>query len=208
MKRTLLILAALVALGAGALLFAWSGLYNVAASVPHWPPTRWLITFALKNSIETHARGIDAPPLDDPALVHAGMGHYEGVCQPCHGAPGRPPNPLVRRMLPEPPHLPGQVSDWTPPQLFWIVKHGLKYTGMPGWVAERRDDEVWAMVAALLRLPDLDGREYRRLLAAGAQLPAEETARLLAAAGPVGEALVACSRCHGLAGAGGGSGAF
>ncbi|CAA7612893.1 c-type cytochrome [Magnetospirillum sp. UT-4] len=209
MRRTLVILGLLVALGAvGALLFAWSGLYNVAASVPHWPPTRWLIEFGLENSVETHARGIEVPPLDDPALVHAGLGHYEGACQPCHGAPGQPPNPLVRRMLPEPPYLPGQELRWSPAQLFWIVRHGLKYTGMPAWVAEHRDDEIWAMVAALLRLPELDDAGYRRLLASGARMPAGESARLLAAVGPAGEALVACARCHGLTGAGGGAGAF
>ena len=40
-----------------------------------------------------------------------------------------------------------------PNELFWIVKHGIKYTGMPAWVALDRDDEVWAVVAFLNGTP-------------------------------------------------------
>jgi hypothetical protein len=52
---------------------------------------------------------------------------------------------------------------YTPEQLFSIVKHGIKFTGMPAWPVQQRDDEVWAMVAFLRRLPDLDAAGYRRL---------------------------------------------
>lgn len=211
MKRCVLAIAGLLLLGVvGALSFAWSGIYNVAASVPHWPPTRWFFTFGLRHSVETQALGIAVPALDAPWQVAAGLGHYEGACQPCHGAPGRARNPLVRGMLPEPPYLPEHVHEWTPAQLFWVVKNGLKYTGMPAWPAPSRDDEVWAVVAALLLFPHLDGPGYVRLLQGGAAQPiaAADSARLIATAGPAGEAVVACARCHGLDGAGGGAGAF
>jgi hypothetical protein len=52
---------------------------------------------------------------------------------------------------------------YTPEQLFSIVKHGIKFTGMPAWPVQQRDDDVWAMVAFLRRLPDLDAAGYRRL---------------------------------------------
>lgn len=206
---TALVVAALA--GAGGLLFAWSGLYNVGASAGHWPITTWFLKFALRNSVETHAIGIEVPPLDDPALVFKGMGHYGGGCAPCHGEPGEARGAIARHLLPEPPFLPERVRDWTPAQLFWIVKNGLKYTGMPSWPAPERDDEVWAVVAALLRLPELQAEEYRRLILADTVFAADrvrETARLIAATGPVGESLVACGRCHGMRGAGGGAGAF
>jgi cytochrome c553 len=44
------------------------------------------------------------------------------------------------------------------------VKHGLKFTGMPAWPSQQRDDEVWAMVAFLITLPQLGADEYRRLV--------------------------------------------
>lgn len=212
MRRAVAIISVLIVLSAtGGLLFAWSGIYNVAASEDHWPITRWFLAFGMRNSVALRSMGIVVPPLDHPSLFHRGLGHYAGACAPCHGAPGEPQNPTALAMLPKPPYLPREGRDWPAAELFWIVKHGLKYTGMPAWIAQRRDDEVWAVVAFLQRLPQLSPEEYRRLSrgdAAGGAPGIKETAALIVAAGPVGEGLVVCARCHGVRGAGGGAGGF
>ncbi|NYZ10932.1 c-type cytochrome [Azospirillum sp. RWY-5-1] len=212
MKRTIITALALLAAGAvGALLFAWSGLYNVAASREHWAVTNWVLHFTLRNSVETHAMAIQAPPLDDESMVFRGLGHYEGGCKPCHGAPGDAGNPIVQRILPQPPNLAESVSDWSDAELFWIVRNGLKYAGMPAWVAPERDDEVWSVVAFLRRMSGMPAEEYRRLARNDTIFDpeaVEQTAALLAQAGPVGGGLLACARCHGLRGEGGGAGAF
>ena len=164
MTRTIYTALALVAAGGiGALLFAWSGLYNVAASREHLAITNWFLHFTLRNSVETHAMPITAPPLDDEAMVFRGLGHYEGGCKPCHGAPGDAGNPIVQQILPHPPNLVESVKDWSDAELFWIVKNGLKYAGMPAWVAPDRDDEVWSVIAFLRRMSDMPADEYRRL---------------------------------------------
>jgi hypothetical protein len=130
-----LLLGLAVAALAGAVLFAWSGVYSVAATAGHYPFFRTFLTFALRQSVQTHVSGIGTPPLDDIAMIRRGAGHYQGGCAPCHGAPGHPRNPIARRMLPEPPYLAPRIRDWTPAELFWIVQHGIKYAGMPAWVA-------------------------------------------------------------------------
>jgi cytochrome c553 len=211
--RGLALLAGAAALAAavGGFAFAWSGLYDVAASRGHWWITNRMLHFAMESSIEHHAGAIAVPALDEPMLLHLGLNHYQAGCAPCHGAPGQPRNPIPLQAVPEPPFLPALLPKWKPAELFWIVKHGVKYTSMPAWPAQERDDEVWAVVAALLRMADLAPEEYRRLLAGDTVADPErvaEDARLIAAAGPVGEDLVACARCHGLDGAGGGAGAF
>ncbi len=216
MKRNIAKLAGFaLVLAIGGLLFAWSGLYNVAATAGHWPFTAWLLHFTMRNSVETHAMPLDAPPLDDPALVERGAGHYETGCAPCHGAPGSPANRIPNNMLPEPPYLPEAAGDWTAEELFWIVKHGLKYTGMPAWPAESRDDEVWAVTAFLARLPQISAEEYAVLAkGAGTELPESDSEPPLPET--PGEifslsdaALIgACVRCHGIDGAGRPSGAF
>ena len=38
---------------------------------------------------------------------------------------------------------------------------------MPAWAAQQRDDEVWALVAFLRRLPSLDAQSYRALALGG-----------------------------------------
>jgi cytochrome c553 len=211
-RNRLLILGLAAAALLGALLFAWSGIYSVAATSGHYPLFRVFLGFALHQSVETHAAGITVPPtLDDPAMVRRGAAHYQGGCAPCHGAPGHAPNPITRQMLPEPPHLSDRTGDWTDAQLFWVVKHGIKYTGMPAWVAPGREDEVWSVVAFLRRLPEMETSTYRRLALGEADADRTgggEGLRLLLQNGPTEGRLAACARCHGLDGGGDGTGAF
>lgn len=206
-----------IALGIGlvgilaAFLFAWSGVFSVAASRGHWAVVDWFFQFGLRSSIRTHSAGVETPALDQPAMVAAGIGHYEIACAGCHGAPGQTLNPITLRMLPYPPHLPSRIAHWEPAELFWITKHGLKFTGMPGWAAQGRDDEVWSVVAALVRLPGMSAAAYADLV--GRDTPSgpedqPESMRRFVINGPSGGSLVACARCHGVDGAGGGAGAF
>ncbi|CCJ07244.1 c-type cytochrome [Methylocystis sp. SC2] len=177
------------------LFFAWSGLYNVAASRPHWALTRWFLEFGLRRSVATHSASITPPTLDDKNLVILGAGHFDGGCAPCHGAPGGHSDPIVGRMLPAPPELGRAASDWSAEQLFWIVKHGLKFTGMPAWVAQRRDDEVWAVVAFLRALSRMSASQYR-LFAIGVPEARPNDGAEIARNGMTTEALTRCVRCH------------
>ena len=200
-----------VIVGVGAVLFAWTGIYSVAASEGHWPVTRWFLEFAMRRSVATHALALEGPPRFSETMVRRGLGHFVGACAPCHGAPGERRNEVVRNMLPPPPDLAVQAPAWSDEQLFWIVKHGLKYTGMPAWPAQERDDEVWAMVAFLRRLPQLSPGDYRSLARKDLlSLPTE--AEPMEPLGGMAErsrsVLVTCARCHGVRGEGGGEGAF
>src|SRR5690606_22829684 len=139
----------------GALVVA-SGVVPIKASSGHWAVTRWLLEFASSRSVATHTLGGPPPPaLDDPAPALRGAGHYDTGCRPCHGAPALPSPSIAAAMTPSPPYLPPAVPKWEADELFYIVKHGVKFTGMPAWPAQGRDDEVWAMVAFLVQLPGM-----------------------------------------------------
>jgi cytochrome c553 len=183
--------ATVVVLMLAGLLFAASGLYNVAARRGHFDITTWLIELTLHRSVALRSRFVDVPQLDDSDLVRLGAAHFQAGCAPCHGAPGLPRNPIVRNMLPPPPDLSHAVNAWSDRQLFWIIDNGLKYTGMPAWPAPARKDEVWAMVAFLRQLPALEAEAYG-VLAYGGSNPAVDAPRH---AGWSAD-LLACSRCH------------
>lgn len=199
----------IAALAAGGFLVAASGVMPIKASSGHWAITEWVLQFAKRRSVVTHAAlTAPAPPagLDDMSFVLRGAGHYETGCRPCHGAPGDPMPRIPFAMTPHPPDLPQRVTSWSPEQLFYIVKHGVKFTGMPAWPAQERDDEVWAVVAFLRRLPSLDEAAYASLVRGGESLlPELSTTSLVAPPDIVG---TTCARCHGADGQGRGIGAF
>lgn len=192
---------AIAALGAGGLLFAWSGLFNVAASSGHWAVTDWLLHWVMQNSVRTRSMTIDTPNLSNPGLVHRGAGHYQTGCAPCHGSPAEPQNLSVAQATPPPPTLNHVNEKWQPKHLFWIVKHGIKFTGMPAWVALKRDDEIWAMVAFLREQPSMNAERYREL--------AFGDVKIMQVQGDNAEKLLSdCARCHGRDGAGRDNDAF
>ncbi|WP_430250942.1 c-type cytochrome [Neorhizobium sp. DAR64860/K0K1] len=177
----LAILAPILGLGV-----AWSGLISVRASTGHWAATDWFLHWVMRNSVSTASMSVDPPPLDNPALVPAGAGHFESGCATCHGSPAQGRSDAVLSMLPPPPDLKEVVPTWTDAQLFEIVKHGVRFTGMPAWPVQTRDDEVWAMVAFLRKLPEMDGKAY--IAASGLHG--------MGTAGEVSPLPITCESCH------------
>ncbi len=216
LRRDLLKLVVLgAAAGIAVGLFLGLGLFNIAASSGHWKITDIVLHTVMRQSVKFHALGIETPPLDDMGLVQAGAGHFETGCAPCHGSPAAPRNPVALEMTPHPPDLARKVPDWEPGQLFWIVRHGVKFTGMPAWPDRRRsfehgegrDEEIWAVVAFLQRLPGMGAEEYGRLALGPAADPRgmEAAARLRGLSDPILPLIENCARCHGYDGKGRGS---
>src|SRR5688572_21888765 len=201
--RTIIAASLATALGLAAvgLLVAWSGLYNIAASRGHWAIVEWFLAFGMRNSVELRARFVEVPALDAADLYVLGAAHFHSGCAYCHGAPGIPISPIAQHMLPSPPDLSAVVAHWNDRELFWIIKHGIKYTGMPAWASQQRDDEVWTLVAFLKRLPGLDEQRYRQWALGG--LPVDDpSGREIATADAATAAVSACARCHGADGRG------
>lgn len=157
-------LALLVLLGAGALAWIYSGEYNVAASKPHTGLGAWALETVMKNSVRDHAAGIRVPPLDDSSLVATGLHHFQEMCVTCHGAPGQERSEIGEGLTPTPPELSDEAAEWTDAELYWIVKHGIKMSGMPAFGATHGDEELWGIVAFVRRLPELSPEEYRALV--------------------------------------------
>ncbi|QBQ55355.1 cytochrome C [Nitrosococcus wardiae] len=199
--RTIIVFLAVLAVGG--FLIAASGIIPIKASSGHWALTRWFLSFSMSRSVATHSMGIKVPKLADPSLVLQGAGHYETGCRFCHGRPGLRHPPVPRQMTPHPPYLPPVLPKRESGELFYIVKHGVKFTGMPAWPALQRDDEVWAMVAFLRVLPKLNAAQYEELIRGDDPVrdgkQAEEVPPVV---------VESCGRCHGVDGLGRGVGAF
>lgn len=195
--RTLL--TALVAGGALATAVYSFGLVNIGASGGHtWATTLFLHT-AMRNSVWFQSLNVQAPDdLSRPDRIRLGAGAYESGCAPCHGSPAQDRGAVPLNMVPRPPDLAGRIDEWTPEELFWIVRNGVMMTGMPAWPSPVREDEVWAVTAFLLEYPSLTPEAYRAL-AFG------EADRGRALSIPSDPVVADCVRCHGEDGVGDGA---
>ena len=156
-----LILAMVAIIAAGAI---WSGVYNVAADTPHSSAVYTLLDVARQRSVSTRARTLQVPEgLSSEDRVRQGSGNYDAMCVACHLAPGISQTELSLGLYPTPPNLTATTVD--PAEAFWVIKHGIKASGMPAWGLSMDDEYIWNMVAFLQQLPQLDAPAYRTLVA-------------------------------------------
>ena len=69
-------------------------------------------------------------------------------------------------MKPQPPDLSKAAAERSDAELFWVMKHGLKMTAMPAFGPTHNQEELWAMVAFVRRLPEMSAAEFEDLTAA------------------------------------------
>jgi mono/diheme cytochrome c family protein len=161
----------IVTLAAGALLIAvvaaglvYMGSFDVAADKPHSQPVFWLMDTVRERSVAVRAAGIAVPgDLADAKRIASGAAQYDEMCSLCHLAPGMNRTEMSRGLYPRAPEL-RRKSELTPAEQFWVVKHGLKMTGMPAWGVTHDDELLWDVVAFLRKLPDLTAEQYQTLV--------------------------------------------
>ncbi len=224
------------AVGVAAAIFVSVGGVNVSADTPDGFIAYHLLHYVFKRS--EASRTIDVVPPSDlasPGRVRLGAQQFDMVCANCHGRPGYGQSVIALSMSPKPQYLPKVVGQFTDPELFRIVQHGVKYSAMPSWPAVAREDEVWSVVAFLRQLPKMDAKTYQDLTALpnapGAapkgfvdatlrpadhyrmERPYDEFQYAAPAAGFADESIhqapvPTCARCHGVDGSGAVTGGY
>jgi mono/diheme cytochrome c family protein len=122
------------------------------------------------HSVRREAGKLPPPPQFTTADVQAGAEIYDANCAACHGAPGMARAPWTGGMTPTPPFLLDAAHQFTPNELYWIVRHGVKMTGMPAWEQTLSQREVWNVVAFLTALPNMSADAYLRARSTGHRL--------------------------------------
>jgi mono/diheme cytochrome c family protein len=163
MKIALAAAALFALLLAGAAAFVYSGFYDISATDQHLPPTYYAIRKTMERSVERRAKDIRVPALDSPQQLERGVVLFRAHCVQCHGAPGVAPEPFALGLTPLATPLQRSGLERTPAELYWVVKHGIKMTAMPAWEFRMSEDEMWAVVAFIKRLPYYSVPEYQAL---------------------------------------------
>ena len=170
MTSKLLALVGFIAIEIGVLAagFFFGGFFNVAATEEDPGMVNWALIRVRQASISRHAT--DAPPgsLGDQPMVQAGARAYGARgCANCHGAPGVEWAKFSEGLNPGPPDLKEVVGERKPAELFFVIKSGIKMTGMPSFkLAGAPDAEIWSIVAFLKKLPTVSEADYKAWQAA------------------------------------------
>ncbi len=165
MRSLLLVVIIVCVLLAAGIVYLFSGYYNIAAAKPHLKTTVWVIDTVRERSIEFHSKGIKPRDLKDPKLLKVGIEHYHEMCRLCHGAPGDEKEEFAKGLYPKPPNLASrEIQDMTDAETFWVLKNGIKMTGMPAFGLTHDDDELWGIAGFWRRLPGLKPEQYKELL--------------------------------------------
>lgn len=143
--------------------FVYLGIYNVAATKPHTELASKVFEVVKTRSIQVRAKNITPPSSSDNDIIK-GAHYYEEMCATCHGAPGINPSEIGKGLNPKPPDLEKSAGRWNSKELFWILKHGIKMTGMPAFGPTHTDKELWSIVAFIERLPEISEEEYKNML--------------------------------------------
>lgn len=149
------IVAAILLLCVAALMILTLGFAPTTANAV--PPRfeQQVATQALDVAIDKHAPHVANPySVDDQSLI-AGMRIYTMNCAVCHGALDAQPSTLEHSLYPPAPQLilkPLHDPEW---RTFYIVRTGIRYTGMPAWESALTKQDMWRVTAFLSRVENL-----------------------------------------------------
>jgi mono/diheme cytochrome c family protein len=146
-------LAMIAILAAGSWGYLKLGLAEIPADVnaPTWESQ--FMNLAVHASVRRSASQSPNPlPPTDENLIAGGILYLNG-CAGCHGRPGK-----SRTVLPQyvpPPRFAEAVSQYSEAEMFWIIKHGIRRTGMSAYGPFYSEREMWTLAAFVKRMQHL-----------------------------------------------------
>ena len=176
MKQFLLGMGTVVVLGLLLVLALTVGGYAPITAVP--AESGWwrnLVHSAYESALARRAQGVSRPQgWNDAARARAGAAAFDDMCASCHTPPGHAVSVQVQGMNPAPPRLDELLHRRTPAEAFYVLRHGVRMTGMPAFGHTHSDGTLWELVAFLEAARDLDTRGYRKMVAAGRGLSGDD----------------------------------
>jgi mono/diheme cytochrome c family protein len=110
---------------------------------------------AVDASTERNAPELKNPVAADEANLVAGAKLYLEHCAGCHGLPANPDSQFARSFNPPVPAFFKDAPDMPEYQNFYIIQHGVRWTGMPAWNKTLSDAQTWQLVTFLSNVEKL-----------------------------------------------------
>jgi mono/diheme cytochrome c family protein len=122
-----------------------------------------ILQSAVRASVRRSASRILNPQAADDAVVAGGKLYVLG-CQGCHGDLGGAYKE-DRDNFPPVPELPHTGTQYSEPEIYWIVKHGVRMTGMSAYGPFYSEKQLWSLSAFLHHINKLPPATVEKILA-------------------------------------------
>ncbi len=131
----------------GAYVYTTTGHFDTRA-VGHVPSTfeRRTANQSVDEWVDDHASKQANPFQPTAENLTAGSDIYDKNCALCHGSLKEPVSPMRQKFYPSVPQLMTHTPDDPDGNLFYVVKYGIRFSGMPGWDGVLSDDDIWKTV--------------------------------------------------------------
>ena len=157
-RKTILGILLVVVLLAGAWVYWFVNSHGFSAREQ---PTRfeaYLARHARRIATPRDARALKNPVKPTELDIAEARDHFADHCAICHANNGNGKTQINSGLYPPAPDMrERQTQDLADGEIFYIIKNGIRFTGMPGWGGE--DEENWKLVLFIRHLPRLTARE-------------------------------------------------
>ena len=154
-KFILGVIITLAVLVLAALGFAMLGFFPTRADATPPELEHRLANSALDASMERHAPRVTNPLPPTDQNLEDGMKIYTMNCALCHGTLDRKPSALVNSFYPPPPNLVTDPPDDPEWHIYYAIRTGVRYTGMPAWSKTLSDQDIWKVTSLLSHMEKL-----------------------------------------------------
>ncbi len=155
-KFILGIIVGLILVGAGSYIYVHFGFMNMQADQAVGTVEGIYMRGAMDRYVGRHAPKLTNPVEPTEANLVDGVRLYKMNCAVWHGGPDKPVSELGLGFNPRAPQFVKDAPDMADNENYWIIRHGVKMTGMPAWEKVMSDNDMWKVTTFLGKMEDLD----------------------------------------------------
>jgi mono/diheme cytochrome c family protein len=135
--------------------YVYFGFVNPRADTPVGSIEKGIAMPALDAAVDRRAPEEPDPLLPTPANLAAGMNIFQSNCASCHGDPVHPEAQFAHSFHPPPPQFVNKAPDMPADENFYIITHGVRWSGMPAWEQTLTPHQIWLVTTFLGKMDQL-----------------------------------------------------
>lgn len=157
----------------GIFLILYLGFIDPRADVPDNTVSTWVATPSLDAAVSRLAPPVWDPIQPDEQNLAAGMKLYEAHCSTCHGDVAHHESAFADTLKPRPKQFVQNREDLPENEDFYIILHGIRWSGMPSWNHKLTEKQIWQVttfLAEMSKLPPNVAEQWKAAAAASRPL--------------------------------------